>query len=510
MNLEQTISDKVFLQSVLDGIEESIVVLDKDYRIVCHNKAFESSLERPKKKITGEYCYSVIHDNPVRCTPCIVRETFRTGQFFESSHSHDLGNGKKSYHETTSYPLKEGNEVKYAIYMFKDITERAAIENEVRELNKFKNKILDNAGVAINILDKDGRIISLNKGSEELFGYLGDEMKGEFHAVFYRKKDGELLSKTMQEALAKGKFDGEVELVKKNKTEFWAHLTLTALDDDRGKPIAFIEIVHDLTQLKKAERVIKQQLEKLKKLDEMKEEYFYSTSHEFKTPLTTIVGLTKMLLDGKLGKLDEKQLEALNLVYCDSKRLRGAVQKVLDIAKIDSDKMVYHMEQLDISPIVDSVLDTVKVLVAGKELMVSKKIENGLPQVLADRERLMMVVENLVSNSIKFTPKGGSIEVRASKDGDNVLVEVHDTGVGIPKGDEEKIFEKYYQVKNGRGDNAGGSGLGLVICKNIVEAFGGRVWVESKLNEGSKFKFTLPTKSQNKARAENRKQGGAT
>ena len=91
-------SDRDFLQSVLDGIEESIVVLDKDYRVVCHNNAFKGWLKQPKKKLVGECCYAVIHDQPVRCSSCIVHETFRTGQFFETSHSHDLGGGKKVYH----------------------------------------------------------------------------------------------------------------------------------------------------------------------------------------------------------------------------------------------------------------------------------------------------------------------------------------------------------------------------------------------------------------------------
>ncbi|MBM3309418.1 MAG: ATP-binding protein, partial [Candidatus Altiarchaeales archaeon] len=128
----------------------------------------------------------------------------------------------------------------------------------------------------------------------------------------------------------------------------------------------------------------------------------------------------------------------------------------------------------------------------------SKKIAGKLPQVLADKERLMLVVENLVGNAIKFTPQGGKIEVTASKDGDFVLVEVRDTGIGIPEEDKEKVFEKYYQVKSGSVTSTGGSGLGLVICKSIVEDLGGKIWVESKLGKGSTFKFTLPYKEAKK------------
>jgi PAS domain S-box-containing protein len=486
---------KEFLHSVLDGIEESIVVIDRDYHIVCYNNAFKGWLKQPKKKIIGEPCYTLIHNHPVRCSPCIVRETFRTGQFFESSHSHDLGGGKRVYHETNSYPIKDANnEVQYAIYMFRDITEKAVIEEKVRELNKFKKKILDNAGIAINILDKDGNIMNLNKGAETLFGYLEEDLQGGSHSVLYQKEDNNLLEKSMREVFEKGRFEGEVTLTKKDNTEFPANLTLTTVEDDDGNVIAIIEIINDLTQLKKAERVIKEQLEKLKEIDAMKEEYFYATSHEFKTPLTTIVSLSKMLLGEKIGKLNEQQREALNLVYHDSKRLRGAVQRILDIARIESGKMTYNIEEIDLNPIFDEILETIKILIDAKNLTVNKKISGKLPKVLVDKVRLALVIENLISNSIKFTPVGGRIDITASKDKDKILVEVHDTGVGIPKEDTEKIFEKYYQVKSGAGGDTGGSGLGLVICKRIVEDFGGRIWVESKLGEGSSFKFTLPYK----------------
>lgn len=500
MPKEQTIFEKDLLQSVLEGIEESIVVIDRDYHIVYFNKAFEGWVERPKKRIIGEGCYSVIHDQPVRCTTCIVRETFRTGQFFETSHSHDLGNGRRVYHETRSYPLKDASgDVKYAIYIFRDVTERALIEEKVRELDRFKKKILDNAGVAINVLDKDGNVTSSNKGTEELFGYTEDEVKGEPHGIFYQKGGEKIFAKAIQEALEKGKFTGEVTLAKKNKESFPADLTLTTVEDDSGNPVAFIEIIQDLTQLKKAERVIKQQLEKLKQVDAMKEEYFYATSHEFKTPLTTIASMIKLLLDGKLGMINDKQKEALELVYCDSKRLRASVQKVLDLAKIESGKMFYNIEKIDLNPIVDEIVQTVRILADSKELTINKKLDGDLPLVAADRERLALVIENLLSNSVKFTPKGGTINVIASKEGDNVLVEVRDTGVGIPDADKEKIFQKYYQANSGMGSGSGGSGLGLVICKKIVDALGGKIWVESKLGEGSAFKFTLPLKMKNEA-----------
>lgn len=493
LNSKKTTSDVGFLQSVLDSLEESLVVLDTDYRIICHNRAFVNWIDNPKRRIVGEQCFSVIHDQPMRCTPCIVHEAFRTGQYFETFHVHELGDGSKRYHETSAYPIKnKDNEVEYVVYMFKDITEKGLMEDKVRQLTKFKKNILENAGVSIKILDKEGKVIDSNAYAEKLFGYDRHEVEGEHHTRFHREGDRQLVEGYITQAVENGLFREDVTLVKKSGEEFPAELTLTTIGDEREKVTAFIEIVHDLTKLKQAEAIIKKQLDQIKEIDSLKEEYFYSTSHEFKTPLTTIVGLTKMLLGGKLGELNDKQVEALRLVYSDAKRLRSAVQKILDISKIESGKMVYNIEKVDLNPIFDEVMDTLKVITESKELKVSKKIDDRLPKVIADRERLMLVVENIISNSVKFTPTGGGITVKASRSGDHVLVQISDTGMGIPEEDKERIFEKYYQVKSGSVVSAGGSGLGLVICKKIVEDLGGRIWAEGRMGEGTTIKFTLP------------------
>ncbi len=485
--------DKKELQSVLDGIEESIVVLDDEYRIVCMNTAFCGWLKHKKKRILGEYCFSVIKDQPVRCNPCIVRESFRTGQYFETFHSHDLRGGKKVYHETKSYPIKTGDETKFVIYMFKDITERALIEEKVRELNKFKKKILDNAGIAINILDPDGMIMSTNMWGEKLFGWAEEDITGKSHGIFYREEDELYPQEHLEKALENGKHECEMNLVKNDKSLFPANLSISVIEDDDGEPIAFIEIINDMTKLKKAEQIIKKQLTKLKELDAIKEEYFYSTSHELKTPLTTIVSLTKMLMAEKAGKINDKQKEILDLIYCDSKRLRGAIQRILDISKIEAGKMVYHVQETDVSPLLIDIMSTLKILVDSKQITVKKKIPKDIPMVFVDPERVHLVLDNIINNAIKFTPQKGKIRIIASSLKDEVLVEISDSGEGIPQSDLKKVFEKYYQVKSGPGENVGGSGLGLVICKNIIEALGGRIWCESEIGKGTSFKFTLPT-----------------
>jgi two-component system sensor histidine kinase VicK len=139
-------------------------------------------------------------------------------------------------------------------------------------------------------------------------------------------------------------------------------------------------------------------------------------------------------------------------------------------------------------------LSTLNILVESKQIKVTKRVQKKLPKVYIDTERVQLVLDNIINNAIKFTPANGRIDISASLLGGDVLVDVRNSGTGIPSSDLKKVFEKYYQVKSGQGENIGGSGLGLVICKNIIESLGGRIWCESEPGKGTSFKFTLPTK----------------
>lgn len=487
---KRAIAAKNYVQSILDGINEGIVVLDKNYSIISYNEAFKKSLRIPRKKVMGQTCYKIIHDHSTPCTQCIVRDTFRTGHFFESYHHHEDPNGK-SYHETKSYPLKDADgSINHAIYIFRDVTEQKQVEEEIRNLNEFKQKILDNAGISINIIDLNGNIINSNRGSEQIFGWEEAEIVGRHHRIFFGKKDQTEIKDMLSTAANKKKFKKDVKLVRKDGREFPANLAITTVEDEKGQATAFIEIVEDLTERKKAEQLIKEQVKKLKALDTMKTEYFYSASHELKTPLTTISGLTKALASKKIGNVSSQQEEALNLILHESNRLTKSVQKILDLSKIDAGKMVYHKSQVDFKEVADEVMGFMDVIAKSKEIRMIKKLADT-PPINADKERISLVLDNIISNALKFTSKKGTVIVKTTKDGNSLLVKVSDTGPGIPESDLDRVFERYYQVQSGA-ENVGGTGLGLVICKKIVEGHGGRIWVESRLGEGSTFNFTIP------------------
>jgi signal transduction histidine kinase len=239
--------------------------------------------------------------------------------------------------------------------------------------------------------------------------------------------------------------------------------------------------------------------------NEAKSAFLANVSHELRTPLTSIVGFTniiqKRLEERILPKVqaeDDKTLRAikqveenLQIVISEGQRLTALINNVLDLAKIEAGRMEWHMQPLQVAGVIERAMAATAVLFEHKSLELVKDVEDGLPEINGDRDRLVQVVINLISNAVKFTERG-SVTCRARQVDSHILVSVIDTGAGIDEADRRRIFDKFMQGGDTLTDKPQGTGLGLPICKEIVEHHGGRIWVESEPGHGSTFSFTLP------------------
>ena len=231
--------------------------------------------------------------------------------------------------------------------------------------------------------------------------------------------------------------------------------------------------------------------EQLATLNRMKDEFVSTVSHEFKTPLTTISGFLTVMLEGDTGPLNSQQMKFLAIAKAASKRLSGLVSDLLDLSRLEGGaKMVPG--PLDL---VKLVLDSVEnhqpaAAEAGKTL--SSEAPGALPKALGDERWLHLVLDNLVSNAIKFTLPGGRVRVKLQDKGEFVMVSVSDDGIGIPPEDREKVFERFYRAGNRSQVNAPGTGLGLAIAREVVDKHGGKIWLESELGKGTTFHFVVP------------------
>jgi len=248
-------------------------------------------------------------------------------------------------------------------------------------------------------------------------------------------------------------------------------------------------MIYLLKDMDRARKELERAYEELKALDRLKDEFLAMTAHELKTPLTSMLSLVWQMSDRDLGELTEKQEKALKIISRGAERLWSSIEKILTISKLESGQMEVYKENLQLSSLIQDVAKHMKPLAELKKISLTQKMP-GLPSVEADVKQIETVLTNLIDNAIKFTPEGGKVTVEAEHGGDRVIVRVRDTGVGIAKGDLLKLFTKFFQADQAKP----GIGLGLAICKMLVEAHGGKIWCESELGKGSTFSFTLPLK----------------
>jgi len=241
------------------------------------------------------------------------------------------------------------------------------------------------------------------------------------------------------------------------------------------------ERTHQLTQA----------LEEVKKISRRKSDFISSVSHEIRTPLTSIKGYAAILLASKLGVLPEEIRSRLEKINRHSDELVHMVNDLLDISRIESGKMEIRKETLNLRTIADKIADLFSEQFKIKNISFGINIPNDCQEILADRSQIERVFINLVGNALKFTPQNGKIDINANCANKIVQINVKDTGFGIPLDAQESIFEEFFRVDNTINQEVKGTGLGLTLVKHIIEAHQGKIWVKSKVGEGSTFSFTL-------------------
>ncbi|MGQ9706516.1 MAG: PAS domain S-box protein [bacterium] len=348
-------------------------------------------------------------------------------------------------------------------------------------------------GIAIH---SSSQIVYINKAFEEITGFnLKAGMK---ITDIVLNKDADLLRNRLKLII-----DGIVRTFKKevclsssssgeNKYVF---ISMNRIFYD-ARPSVLLGII-DITDRVKAEEALKKAHEEvknahaeLKKLDAVKTEFINVLSHELKTPLTSIIGYTEIFRDGLLGPLTPTQRETIKSLHTSSKRLGDLVDDLLDYSRLELGKIKMTKEKSDLNEIIQQSINEMGPLAVEKGITIKfeKKI---LPPIMIDKYRITQLVNNLLSNAIKFSPSNSTVNIFEMKRGDEVEISIRDEGPGIPENELDRIFDKFYQVDMSDGRTERGMGLGLAISKAIVEGHDGKIWVESKLGQGSIFHFTL-------------------
>jgi two-component system phosphate regulon sensor histidine kinase PhoR len=254
----------------------------------------------------------------------------------------------------------------------------------------------------------------------------------------------------------------------------------TSLEISVATPSGAVVVLHDVTELRRLERV--------------RQDFVANVSHEFKTPLTAIQGFAETLLAGALDDAQNNR-RFLEIIRDHAARLARLTDDLLKLARIEAGKLEVEFRPVDIAEQIERCLETTSLKAGRKQITLEAQIPSTLPLVRGDAGLLREVLQNLLDNAVQYTSQGGRIQVQVTSGSREVVVTIADTGIGIPLADQERIFERFYRVDAARSREAGGTGLGLSIAKHIVEAHGGRLWVESEVGSGSRFSFSIPLAS---------------
>jgi PAS domain S-box-containing protein len=371
-----------------------------------------------------------------------------------------------------------------------DVTESQQAERELERLSRRNELILESVGEGIYGINLAGECTFVNPAALEFTGHSREELMSAartMHEILQpHKSDGS--DYPWEECASYATLtDGEIRrvsgevMVRKDSTPFPVDYVVTPIVEDDERILGAVVTFQDVT----ARRAIEQ----------MKNEFISIVSHELRTPLTSIRGSLGLLASGLLRKFPDKADKMLKIAVENTDRLVRLINDILDIKRLESGKVTVEQEDVDLGKLMKGASDTMRAM-AG-ENGVKLEVDPLNESVYADSDRILQVLTNLLSNAIKFSKKGKSVFLEAKlqdkeKEG-WVLVSVKDSGRGIPEDKIAKIFERFGQVDASDSREKGGTGLGLPICKTIIEQHGGELWVESKLGKGSTFFFTLPT-----------------
>jgi PAS domain S-box-containing protein len=379
-----------------------------------------------------------------------------------------------------------------------DIVKRQQTEKELRESEEKLRLILETIPQGLAVSDIEGKILQVNKAAIRLSGFSEKELVGKKYLDFVGKKDQGMAKKSHEEAIESGADrDKECILQRKDGSEFPARLSGALIKDAAGNIIGTLAMIEDITERRQAEEEHREVIE-YRELDRLKTNLLSAVSHELRTPLASIKGYASLLLMYNRRLANNQKRESLEAIDRSTDRLTELIEHLLDMSRLDAGLFRLNLEAVKPSDIFSVAVSEAKLRSPKYKFKV--EINRRLPKLIGDARRLRQVIDNLLDNAIKYSPKGTQITVRAEVKAEELLVSVADQGQGIPADETDKIFDRMYRIEQRLGKDPGGLGLGLSLCKALVAAHGGRIWVESQIGQGSTFYFTIPLKNRGKGR----------
>jgi PAS domain S-box-containing protein len=393
-----------------------------------------------------------------------------------------------------------------------NLMKRKKAEAALSASEKKYRDIFDNAIMGIYQSTPEGKYLNVNNALARLFGYsTPEEMLADIddiqHQIYVNPEDRVTLKKLFAE---QGSVKGfQVEYKRRDDSRFWISITGSAIRGQAGNILYYEGTVEDITQQKHAEIELTKHREHLEELvrertaqlevektkaesaDRLKSAFLATMSHELRTPLNSIIGFTGILLQKLGGPLNEEQEKQLGMVYNSARHLLDLINDVLDISKIEAGQLNVVNERFDLRESIERVMKSSQPLADKKGIELSSTVAPEIGDMMGDRRRVEQILLNLISNAIKFTEQG-YVRLRGEVRGNDIVIDVRDSGIGIKQEDMGLLFNAFQQIESGITRKYDGTGLGLSICEKLAHLLGGEIRVESEWGKGSTFSLILP------------------
>ncbi len=359
------------------------------------------------------------------------------------------------------------------IGILKDTEEaRKKIEEEKNKTRAALASLTD----GLIVFDKEKKITLVNPQAERILNLKEKQVIG--------KKISQILKlpnlKNLYQILG-GKIEWtgqKYELVLKKPLRRFFQVSITPVVVGK-ETIGLMVVLHDITREKEIER--------------LKTEFVSIAAHQLRTPLSAVKWILRMLLDGDIGKLSPEQIDFLKKGYQSNERMITLINDLLNVARIEEGRFIYELTPCSLVSIINKIVNNLAEAVKEEKVkIVFEKPQKPLPKIKVDKEKISIVIQNLLDNAIRFNQPGGKVTISVKYDKLNLEVMIKDTGIGIPIEQQRRIFDKFFRADNAIKEETEGTGLGLFICKNIIKAHKGKIWFESKKNKGTTFWFSIP------------------
>jgi len=496
---------RLLVESVKDY---AIFLLDPEGRILTWNAGAELIKGYSAAEIIGQH-FSVFYPPEARDFPAHELRVAAAEGRFEDEGWRVRKDGSRFWANVIITALygADRNLIGFA-KVTRDLSGRREHEESLRHSEERFRLLVDGVSdYAIFMLDVNGVVETWNGGAARIKGYRAEEIIGQHFSKFYPEDAVESgwPEHELRVAAAEGRFIDEGWRVRKDGSRFWAHVTITALRDDAGRLRGFAKLTRDLTERKRTEALEASGAERETMLEaernarmlaqrtaRIKDEFLATLSHELRTPLNAILGWTQLLRSR--GAPEPAELDrAMEIIERNARAQVRLIDDLLDLSRIMSGRFRLDVRQVSLGEIVRSALDSIEPTAQTKGVRLESVLDPQSVVVSGDPARLQQVFWNLLSNAVKFTPKGGKVQVVLQRVNSHIEFSISDTGIGIPAAFLPHVFERFSQKDSSTHREYGGLGLGLAICKQLVDLHGGSIRAKSMgEGHGATFVVTLP------------------